>query len=1352
MVARPGKSRRSARERIELIGGEDSVKHKSVAAAMLLVVASALSVWGDPTALSISDGSVTIVGSTSNTLNFPISRTGDTSYDAFIQYQTQDGTAVGGVDYAGGSGSVVIPAGATSATIPVAVFGNGSVPPDKAFQVQLIGGGGGSFAPSFATKQAFSAGLSPSSVKAADLNGDGKLDLIVTDSAGSAVSVLLNTTAPGATTPSFATQQTFATGSKETSVTVADINGDGKPDLIVTNEGNGSVGSGTVSVLLNTTAPGATTASFATQQVFATDAAPLSVTAADLNGDGRPDLIVSNGGSDETVSVLFNTTTPGSTTASFAPEQAFAVGEVASSVIAADLNGDGRPDLIVANRVDNTISVLLNTTAPGATTPSFTTQQVFSTGDIPATVTAADVNGDGLPDIIFSNVNDNTVWVLLNTTTPGAGIATFADPQSFATGTQPSSVTAADVNRDGRPDLVVTNTGDNTVSVLLNGTAPGASVASFTTQRTFSVGRQPFAVTAADLNGDGKLDVITANDADRTVTVLLNTTPAPTTTFDSGSYASHHDFATGSFTNSVATADVNGDGRPDLITANVLGTVSVLLNTTAPGAAAPGFATQHSFAAGSNPTSVTAADINGDGLPDLIVANNAGSNVSVLLNTTAPGAITPSFATQQTFATGSSPFSVTAADINGDGEPDLIVANNADNTVSVLLNTTAPGATTPSFATQQTFATGSSPFSVTAADINGDGEPDLIVANNGGNTVSVLLNTTAPGATTPSFATQQTFSVGENANAFAVTAADVNGDGLPDLIVTNTSGNTVSVLLNTTAPGAATPSFATQQAFATGNQPRSVRTADVNGDGLPDLIVANSADDTVSVLLNTTAPGATVPSFSTQQTFATGSFPASVTTADVNGDGKLDLITANLNDGSVSVLLNNLYATSVSGSSATGSIHYTPPPPPPTHIVVATSLLMGSYPVGNTIIKNLTVKNSGTNPLFIGSVTSNDLEFATTGATTCPMGGLAPAATCTIAIEFTPNSLGLHSATLSVSDNTSTSPQHVLLSGTGTATLTLSPTSWGFSSVKDGLKATKAIVVHNFQHQQVSLNEGFSGANAGDFSVTGGTCMPTLAATTACTVIVSFAPTAVGTESATMTVTDSPDSLGPYTVSFTAAATIPESLSSPRVVFGNVVQTNSKTLTATVNNKAASGSITLTGTNITGANSSDFAVTGGGTCGGSLAASSSCTYTVSFTPSTETAESASLSIGVAEDPNGGLTVALSGTGLTPLRAAPTPLAFGTVAGGHSSVNKTVTVINSGSAALTISESVTGANMNDFVVTGGSCGAMLAGGGTSCTYTLKFTPSIVGSEGATLAVSAVGDAASPHNVALTGTGS
>ena len=107
--------------------------------------------------------------------------------------------------------------------------------------------------------------------------------------------------------------------------------------------------------------------------------------------------------------------------------------------------------------------------------------------------------------------------------------------------------------------------------------------------------------------------------------------------------------------------------------------------------------------------------------------------------------------------------------------------------------------------------------------------------------------------------------------------------------------------------------------------------------------------------------------------------------------------------------------------------------------------------------------------------------------------------------------------------------------------MTVTPAIYGFGSVKDGFKAVKAIVLHNYQTNPVSLSEGFSGPNASDFSATGGTCTSTLAKTSACSMIVTFDPTAVGTESATLTVTDSPDPLGPYTVTFSAMATVPES-------------------------------------------------------------------------------------------------------------------------------------------------------------------------------------------------------------------
>ncbi len=260
------------------------------------------------------------------------------------------------------------------------------------------------------------------------------------------------------------------------------------------------------------------------------------------------------------------------------------------------------------------------------------------------------------------------------------------------------------------------------------------------------------------------------------------------------------------------------------------------------------------------------------------------------------------FGTQQPFSTGAGPFSVAAGDFNGDGKPDLAVANTNSNTVSILLNTTAPGATTPSFAPRQDFATAADPEFVVVGDFNLDNKPDLAIVEPGSNVVSVFLNTTAPGSAIVSFAPRQDFPTGLGPASAAV--GDFNGDGALDLAVVNKSSNSVSVLLNTTAPGSAAPSFAARQDFATGSRPVSVAMGDLNDDGILDLAIANSNSNSTSVLLNTTGVGAAAPSFAAKQDWATGTEPASVALADYNGDGTLDLAVANFRSNTVSVLLN----------------------------------------------------------------------------------------------------------------------------------------------------------------------------------------------------------------------------------------------------------------------------------------------------------------------------------------------------------------------------------------------------------------------------------------------------------------
>jgi hypothetical protein len=415
---------------------------------------------------------------------------------------------------------------------------------------------------------------------------------------------------------------------------------------------------------------------------------------------------------------------------------------------------------------------------------------VAGTLTIPANQTQATIN---VPILGNTQVQpDRSFTLQLSGTSNG-----FAPQKSFPVGSAPRTMVTADFNGDGKPDIAVVNQGDNNIGVLLNTTPIGATTPSFASEQIFATASTPFRIAVADFNGDGKPDLAFVNYDASVMGVLLNTTPKGAS---SVSFASRQDFATNSYPEGITVGDFNGDGRPDIVVASQsAGAVSVYLNTTPAGAGSASFAPRQDFATGNQPGDPAVGDFNGDGKPDIAVPNWGGGNgstVSLLLNTTPNGSGTPSFATQQTFATPSAPDVVAVGDFNGDGKPDLAITSSWNNVASVLLNTTPTGSGTFSFAAHKEFTVGDSTYWIVVADFNGDGRPDLATSNWNSNNVSVLVNTTPAGSTTPSFSPQQTFATDNSPDG--LTVGDFNGDGKPDLASSNyLSSGTISVLLNT---------------------------------------------------------------------------------------------------------------------------------------------------------------------------------------------------------------------------------------------------------------------------------------------------------------------------------------------------------------------------------------------------------------------------------------------------------------------------------------------------------------------------------------------------------------------------
>ncbi|MGE7417525.1 FG-GAP-like repeat-containing protein [Methylobacterium tarhaniae] len=614
------------------------------------------------------------------------------------------------------------------------------------------------------------------------------------------------------------------------------------------------------------------------------------------------------------------------------------------------VDGSGRPrftytvaagDTGASNLTVTGLSLNGGSITGGGGSLSFGASTDLPTGGGSASVATADVDGDGKLDIVVTNSDVDTVSVLL-----GNGNGTFKSKTGLATGSGPYAVALADVNSDGRLDIVTANYRSATASVLL-----GNGNGTFETRADISTGSSPYSVALADVDSDGKLDIVTANYGDNTASVLLGN--------GNGTFKAEVLFGTGSAPRSVALADVNGDGRLDLVTANGDdNTASVLL-----GNGNGTFKIRTDLATGGAPRSVALADVNGDGRLDVVTANTDDGTVSVLL-----GNGNGTFKAKTDFGTGGRPRSVALADVDGDGKLDIVTANADDNTASVLL-----GNGDGTFKAKADFTTDSIPYSVALADLNGDGKLDLVTANNNFGTASVLLNTAAPGislsTSSVASATGAATGLALDATRPTLVSATVSGASLvltysealdaahgpdPSAFTVRAGGSVVSVS-GVAVDGAAKTVTLTLASPVTAGQSVTVAYADpTNGDDLSAIQDA-AGNDAASLAATPTVNRTEARVTAITATPSSGSRGIGATvvltlTTDIP-------VTVDTTGGTPSLSLGNGAAAAYTGVDGSGKPQFT-------YIVAA----------GDTDTSDLTVTGLSLNG---GSITGGGLNFAT---------------------------------------------------------------------------------------------------------------------------------------------------------------------------------------------------------------------------------------------------------------------------------------------------------------------------------------------------------------------------------------
>ncbi|MBL8695214.1 MAG: VCBS repeat-containing protein [Planctomycetes bacterium] len=594
-------------------------------------------------------------------------------------------------------------------------------------------------------------------------------------------------------------------------------------------------------------------ASFTTPApAFALAQAPTSAVTGDLNGDGKLDVVAANRGSNN-VSVLFGDGLGGLGTMTVFP-----TGVAPRSIALGDFDGDGKLDVATANQGSNNVSLLCNDGSGGLGASA-----TFPVGLEPVAIVGSDLDGDGDLDVVTANMSSSDLSILLGDGAGGLGAAL-----SIALAAPPSSVAAGNLNSDGNMDLVAGIGAFITghVAVLL-----GNGTGGFSSPATFAAGLYPQGLALGELNGDGNLDVAVAISGGPQSHIGL----AVLFGNGAGGLGSAQSIPIGLAPRSIAIADLDGDGDRDLAAADAFASDVWMITNNGAG----GFGTPNGYATGSSPESVVLADLNGDGRPDGITANSASNDATILI-----GIGQSRFASVPSFPIGINSDGIATADLNGDGALDLVTANRGlpslSASISILL-----GNGDSYFGASLNLSAPTSPVNAALGDLNGDGVVDLVSV--GADGISIRIGDGLGG-----FGSSSILAVGD---ATDVAMADLSNDGEADLAATVRPPGSVVVLLADGVGG-----FSPATSYAVGLLPVSIDISDVNNDTKADIATADSLGSSVSVLLGNGAGG-----FSPATAYGTPLSPRSVSIGDMNGDGNRDLTVAQSSGEAASVLLGN---------------------------------------------------------------------------------------------------------------------------------------------------------------------------------------------------------------------------------------------------------------------------------------------------------------------------------------------------------------------------------------------------------------------------------------------------------------